>query len=369
MTLPLNTILHGDAIETLNSLPEKSVDLIFADPPYNLQLQKDLWRPNMTKVDAVDDDWDKFSSFEQYDQFTAEWLRAAKRVLKDTGTIWVIGSYHNIYRVGAILQDLGYWILNDILWIKTNPMPNFRGVRFANAHETLLWAKKDKKSKYAFNHFTMKGLNDDKQMRSDWVLPITRGKERIKVNGKKAHPTQKPESLLYRVISSSSKPGDVVLDPFFGSGTTGAVAKKLHRNWIGIERDEGYIKVAQERIDAIDAGEYREDVYLAGVKSTEPRVPFGNLLGNGSLHPGERLWFGERSDVHATILANGHIQCGEIVGSIHQVGKTLKSAPCNGWEYWYYEENGKRKKIDELRKEFRKQMTYPPTPSLEGKGS
>ena len=220
--LPFNTILRGDAIERLNSLPEKLVDLIFADPPYNLQLQKDLWRPNMTKVDAVDDAWEKLSSFEQYDQSTTRWLRAAKRVLKDTGTIWVIGSYHNIYRVGAILQDSDYWILNDILWIKTNPMPNFRGVRFANAHETLLWAQKKKGAKYTFNHFTMKGLNDDKQMRSDWVIPIAKGKERIKVSGKKAHLTQKPESLLYRVISSSSKPGD-----------------------------EGYIKVAQERIDGV----------------------------------------------------------------------------------------------------------------------
>ncbi|OQY29345.1 MAG: hypothetical protein B6I38_08335 [Anaerolineaceae bacterium 4572_5.1] len=356
MALPLNTILHGDAIEVLNSLPENSVDLIFADPPYNLQLRNDLWRPNMTKVDAVDDAWDQFSSFEQYDQFTEAWLTAARRVLKDTGTIWVIGSYHNIYRVGTILQDLDYWILNDILWIKTNPMPNFRGVRFTNAHEILLWAQKKKGAKYTFNHFTMKGLNDDKQMRSDWVLPICSGKERIRANGKKAHATQKPEALLYRVIASSSKPGDVALDPFFGSGTTGAVAKKLHRNWIGIEREEAYIKVAQERIDAIDAGEYQEDVYLAGVKKTEPRVPFGMLLGNGSLRPGERLWFGARSDVHATILANGHIQHGKIIGSIHQVAKALKNAPCNGWEYWYYEENGERKKIDELRKEMRKKM-------------
>jgi len=354
MTLPLNTILHGDVIDMLNSLPENSVDLIFADPPYNLQLQKDLWRPNMTKVDAVNDEWDQFSSFEKYDSFTREWLRATRRVLKEKGTIWVIGSYHNIYRVGKILQDLEYWILNDILWVKTNPMPNFRGVRFTNAHETLLWAQEKKGAKYTFNHFTMKGLNGDKQMRSDWLIPICSRKERIKIEGKKAHATQKPEALLYRVIASSSKPGDVVLDPFFGSGTTGAVAKKLHRKWIGIERDEKYIEVAQKRIDAIDAGEYREEVYLAGVKSTEPRVPFGTLLENGFLRPGERLWFGEQSEVSATILANGHIQCGQLVGSIHQVGKALKNAPCNGWDYWFYEENGERRKIDELRKEFRK---------------
>ena len=356
MRLPINTILLGDAIESLNSLPENSVDLIFADPPYNLQLQKDLWRPNMTKVNAVDDDWDQFNSFEEYDQFTIAWLTAARRVLKDTGTIWVIGSYHNIYRVGTILQDLGYWILNDILWIKTNPMPNFRGVRFANAHETLLWAQKKKGAKYTFNHHTMKGLNEDKQMRSDWVIPLCTGKERIKVNGKKAHATQKPEALLYRVISSSSKPGDIVLDPFFGSGTTGAVARKMHRNWIGIERDESYVKIARARIDAIPQTDYDEDVYLAGVKKTEPRIPFGMLLENGSLNPGERLWFGERSDIHATILANGHIQSGENVGSIHKVAKSLKSAPCNGWEHWYYEKNGERKKIDELRKEIRREM-------------
>ena len=356
MPLPLNKILHGDAIDVLNSLPENSVDLVFADPPYNLQLENELWRPNLTKVDAVKDGWDQFSSFEEYDSFTRNWLRATKRVLKENGTIWVIGSYHNIYRVGKILQDLEYWILNDILWIKTNPMPNFRGVRFTNAHETLLWAKKNKKAKYTFNHFTMKGLNGDKQMRSDWLIPICSGKERIKIEGKKAHTTQKPEALLYRVISSSSKPGDVILDPFFGSGTTGAVAKKLHRNWIGIEREEKYIEIAQKRIDAIDAGEYRTDVYLAGVKSTEKRVSFGTLLENGFLHPGERLWFGEQSEVHATILANGHIQCGQLVGSIHKVSKTLKNAPCNGWEFWYYEKNGERKKIDELRKEFRKEM-------------
>jgi len=356
LQLPLNTILHGDAIEMLNSLPEKSVDLIFADPPYNLQLQKDLWRPNMTKVDAVDDAWDQFKSFEEYDQFTKAWLSSAQRVLKETGTIWVIGSYHNIYRVGTILQDLGYWILNDILWIKTNPMPNFRGVRFANAHETLLWAQKKKGAKYTFNHHAMKGLNDDKQMRSDWVIPLCTGKERIKVNGKKAHATQKPEALLYRVISSSSKPGDVILDPFFGSGTTGAVARKMQRNWIGIERDENYVNIAQERIDAIPEAEFDENVYLAGVKKTERRIPFGMLLENGSLQPGERLWLGAKSKIQATILANGHIQSGDIVGSIHKVANALKRAPCNGWEYWFYEKDGERKKIDELRKEVRQQM-------------
>ncbi len=357
MTLPLNTILRGDATEMLDSLPENSVDMIFADPPYNLQLERALWRPNLTMVDAVDEDWDQFSSFAQYDRFTEAWLKAARRVLKETGTLWVIGSYHNIYRVGKVLQDLDFWILNDIVWIKTNPMPNFRGVRFANAHETLLWAQKKKGAKYTFNHYAMKGLNDDKQMRSDWLIPICSGRERIKIDGKKAHATQKPEALLYRVIESSTKPGDVILDPFFGSGTTGAVAKKLHRNWIGIERKATYIDVAQKRIDAIEPAEYQDDVFLAGVKKTEPRIPFGTLLTNGNLHPGERLWFGAKSDVYATILVNGHLQCNGTVGSIHKVGRALKNnAPCNGWEHWYFEENGERKKIDVLRQRVRAEM-------------
>ena len=357
MNLPINTILRGDAIEMLESLPENSVDMVFADPPYNLQLDKALLRPNMSKVAAVNDDWDQFSSFEQYDFFTEAWLKAARRVLKESGTLWVIGSYHNIYRVGRVLQDLDFWILNDIVWVKTNPMPNFRGVRFANAHETLLWAQKKKGAQYTFNHYAMKALNDDKQMRSDWLIPVCKGKERIRIDGKKAHATQKPEALLYRVIEASTKPGDVIVDPFFGSGTTGAVAKKLHRNWIGIEREEAYIKVAQERIDEIEAGEYQEDVFSAGVKKRFPRIPFGTLLTNGNLHPGERLWFGAKSDTHATILANGHIRCNEIVGSIHKVGKTLKNnAPCNGWTDWYFEENGERKKIDVLRQRMRDEM-------------
>ncbi|MBU1662680.1 MAG: site-specific DNA-methyltransferase, partial [Chloroflexi bacterium] len=237
MNLPINQILPGECVEVLNKLPEKSVDLIFADPPYNLQLSQELWRPNMTRVEAVNDEWDQFASFEAYDQFSRAWLTVCRRVLKDTGALWVIGSYHNIYRLGSILQDLGYWILNDVIWVKTNPMPNFRGVRFTNAHETLIWASKFKGAKYTFNHHAMKALNRGKQMRSDWELPLCTGPERIKVNGVKAHSTQKPESLLYRVILSSSNPGDVVLDPFFGSGTTGAVAKKLHRRWIGIERE------------------------------------------------------------------------------------------------------------------------------------
>ncbi|MFN8402559.1 MAG: DNA methyltransferase [Anaerolineales bacterium] len=252
--LPLNQILHGDCIEILKTLSANSADVIFADPPYNLQLRNDLYRPNLSKVDAVNDGWDKFEDFKAYDTFTRDWLSASRRILKDTGTIWVIGTYHNIYRIGAIMQDLGFWILNDLLWIKDNPMPNFRGVRFTNAHETMIWAQKKKGTKYTFNHHSMKALNEDLQMRSDWrhwELPLVRGKQRVKHNGTKAHSTQKPEALLYRVILASSQRGDLVLDPFFGSGTTGAVAKKLGRNWIGIERDKKYIKVAQQRIDAV----------------------------------------------------------------------------------------------------------------------
>jgi len=247
----LDQIIQGDCVQILQELPAKSVDLIFADPPYNLQLRNPLWRPDMTKVDAVDDEWDKFASYEEYDAFTRQWLWACRRVLKDTGTIWVIGTYHNIHRVGSILQDLGYWILNEVIWIKTNPMPNFRGVRFTNAHETLIWAQKVRGARYTFNHNAMKALNDDLQMRSDWYLPICSGSERLRLDGKKVHATQKPEALLYRVILASSKPGDVVLDPFLGSGTTAVVAKKLGRHWIGIERDPTYIEAAQRRIDAV----------------------------------------------------------------------------------------------------------------------
>jgi DNA modification methylase len=261
--LPLDQILLGDNLDILASLPERSVDLIFADPPYNLQLEGELWRPNNTKVDAVDDEWDQFDDFEAYDIYTEQWLSACRRVLKDDGTIWVIGSYHNIFRVGKIMMDLGYWILNDIVWEKTNPMPNFRGVRFTNAHETLIWAKKSKEQKrYTFNYGAMRNLNDEKQMRSDWEIPLCTGSERIRVNGEKAHTTQKPEALLYRVIMASTNPGDVVLDPFVGTGTTGAVAKKLHRHWIGIERDPDYIKVSphQVRIDRAKAGNKWQDI-------------------------------------------------------------------------------------------------------------
>lgn len=350
-SIPLNQIIHGDCIEVLAALPENSVDLIFADPPYNLQLSKALYRPNLTKVDAVDDGWDKFSDFKSYDEFTRGWLSATQRVLKDTGTIWVIGTYHNIYRVGSILQDLGFWILNDILWLKNNPMPNFRGVRFTNAHETMIWAQKKKGARYTFNHKSMKALNDDLQMRSDWTLPLVTGKNRIRANGTKAHSTQKPEALLYRVIMSASNPGDVVLDPFFGSGTTGAVAKKLGRTWIGIERDKKYIKVAQKRIDAVQAAD--QDA-LHVEKRRQARVPFGALLENGLLRPGQSLYFA-KNGTRAKILSNGHLRCGTITGSIHSVARALfDNAPANGWDVWYYkDESGKKIVIDELREKLR----------------
>lgn len=350
--LPLNQILQGNCIEILKSLPENSVNLVFADPPYNLQLQHDLYRPNLSKVDAVNNNWDKFSSFAEYDAFTCEWLSAARRVLKETGTIWVIGSYHNIFRVGAIMQDLGFWILNDVVWLKTNPMPNFRGVRFTNAHETMIWAQKQQGTQYTFNHHSMKKLNDDLQMRSDWTLPLATGQERIKSNGTKAHPTQKPESLLYRIIMSSSNVRDVILDPFFGSGTTGAVAKKLGRNYIGIERDKKYIKIAQKRIDAVQAA--NDDVLMVE-KLKQVRVPFGNLLESGMLSPGQTLWFA-KNNVKAKILANGHLRCGEVTGSIHGVARSLlKNAPANGWDVWFYkDEKGKKISINELRQKFLK---------------
>ncbi|MBC7878557.1 MAG: site-specific DNA-methyltransferase [Anaerolineales bacterium] len=350
MTLPINQILQGNCVEILKSLPENSVDLVFADPPYNLQLQNDLYRPNLTKVDAVNNNWDRFRSFAEYDGFTYEWLSAARRVLKETGTIWVIGSYHNIFRVGAIMQDMGFWILNDVVWLKTNPMPNFRGVRFTNAHETMIWAQKQQGTQYTFNHHSMKNLNDELQMRSDWVLPLATGQERIKSNGTKAHPTQKPESLLYRIIMSSSKVGDVILDPFFGSGTTGAVAKKLGRNYIGIERDKKYIKIAQKRIDAVQS---TNNDMLMVEKQKQVRVPFGNLLECGLLSPGQTLWFA-KNNIKAKILANGHLRCGDVTGSIHGVARSLlKNAPANGWDVWFYkDEKGKKVAINELRQKF-----------------
>lgn len=359
--LQLDHIYHGDCRELLPTFPAKSVDLIFADPPYNLQLQNELWRPNMTKVDAVDDAWDRFADFATYDQFTRAWLTACRHVLKDTGTIWVIGSYHNIYRVGNILQDLGFWILNDLIWVKTNPMPQFRGVRFANAHETLLWCKKSsEQKKYTFNYHAMKQMNEDKQMRSDWELPLCTGAERLRINGAKAHTTQKPESLLYRVILASSNPGDTILDPFFGTGTTGAVAKKLGRHFVGIEQEETYIQAAQARIDAIPATLFDAEVYgQFETRRTAPRVAFATLLEQSLLLPGQRLYYQKKPDKSATVLADGSLRIADGTrGSIHKIGAVMGNLPaCNGWEHWYYEnEQGVLLVIDTLREQVRQMM-------------
>jgi len=356
--LPLNQIIHGDCVEVMRSFPAKSIDLIFADPPYNLQLRNELWRPNMTKVDAVEDEWDQFGSFAEYDQFSAAWLSACRRVLKDHGAIWVIGSYHNIYRIGALMQNLGFWFLNDVIWLKFNPMPNFHGVRFTNAHETLLWASKSKGARYTFNHYAMKASNDNLQMRSDWALPICSGPERLKLNGKKAHSTQKPEALLYRVILATSNPGDVVLDPFFGSGTTGAVAKKLHRNWIGIELDEHYISLAQNRLDAVTPEPYLERVFdVRDQKRLKPRLPFASLLENGLLRPGQSLYFQADRSKAAFVKPDGNLVIDGFEGSIHQAGRFLVSgSPCNGWDQWYYENSdGILCPIDDLRQIIRDQ--------------
>lgn len=351
-SLPLNRLIKGNCLDVLAQLPENSVDLIFADPPYNLQLRQELWRPNMTKVDAVDDEWDKFSSFAEYDSFTRNWLTACKRVLKSDGALWVIGSYHNIFRVGPIMMDLGYWILNDVVWVKTNPMPNFRGVRFTNAHETLIWAKQSEKARYTFNYHLMKQMNGGKQMRSDWEIPICSGAERIKVDGSKAHPTQKPEALLERVILSSSNPGDVVLDPFFGSGTTGAVAKRLHRRWIGIERDPVYVEVARKRIARVQPQLLPE---VENNRRNAPRVAFVRLLEQGLLHEGQILYFRRDRNKIAEVMADGQLRSNGYLGSIHRVGSLMQGgSACNGWEHWYYQEaGGDLTTINDLREQLR----------------
>ena len=350
--LPLDTILHGDCVAEMARLPEKSVDMIFADPPYNLQLGGDLFRPEGGRVDAVDNDWDKFDSLTTYDNFTRDWLEQARRVLKDDGTIWVIGSYHNIYRVGALLQDADFWILNDVVWRKTNPMPNFRGTRFTNAHETLIWCAKDEGARYTFNYRAMKALNDDLQMRSDWLLPICAGAERMKgADGAKAHPTQKPEALLYRVLLACTKPGDVVLDPFFGTGTTGAVARRLGRRWIGIEREPAYIGVAQERI-ASTLPLDESAVLTVPDKRDQPRVAFGVLVESGLVPAGSALVDAKRR-WSASVLADGSLTCGTHAGSIHKVGAALQGAPsCNGWTFWHVEAAGSIQPIDGLRQQY-----------------
>ncbi|WP_312796108.1 site-specific DNA-methyltransferase [Tianweitania sp.] len=347
----LDTILKGDCVAAMNRLPDHSVDAIFADPPYNLQLEGALHRPDQSKVDAVDDDWDQFESFQAYDAFTRAWLLAARRVLKPTGTIWVIGSYHNIFRVGAIMQDLGFWILNDVVWRKTNPMPNFRGRRFQNAHETMIWASRDRSAKgYTFNYESMKAANDDVQMRSDWLFPICTGNERLKdEKGVKIHPTQKPEALLARVMLSSTKPGDVVLDPFFGSGTTGAVAKRLGRHYVGIEREQAYIDAAQERIADVKTLE-RQALELLVSKRSEPRIAFVSLIDAGLMKAGTKLYDAKRRYT-AVVRADGTLSCGTLAGSIHKVGAQVQEAEaCNGWTFWHYERAGGLTPIDELRR-------------------
>ncbi len=358
--LPLNTILSGDCIEMMNSLPEESVDLIFADPPYNLQLKGDLHRPDNSKVDAVDDEWDQFSSFAAYDKFTREWLAAARRLLKPNGAIWVIGSYHNVFRMGAELQNQGFWILNDVVWRKSNPMPNFRGKRFTNAHETMIWASKSEGGKYTFNYEALKALNEGVQMRSDWVLPICTGHERLKNEaGEKAHPTQKPESLLHRVLVGSTNPGDVVLDPFFGTGTTGAVAKMLGRDFIGIEREAAYREVAEKRIAGVKKYD-KEALQVSTSKRAQPRVPFGQLVERGMLRPGEEL-YSMNGRYKAKVRADGTLVGKDVKGSIHQVGAAYEGAPsCNGWTYWTYKKEGKKVPIDLLRQEIRAEMETRP---------
>ena len=344
----LNKIIKGDSLEVLKELPDNSVDLIFADPPYNLQLKKELYIPNQTKVDGVNDEWDKFDSFKEYDEFTFKWLKECKRILKENGSFWVIGTYHNIFRIGKLMQDLGFWILNDIVWIKTNPMPNFRGTRFNNAHETLIWATKSKDSKYTFNYKSMKIYNDDKQMRSEWYIPFCQGKERLKdENGNKLHSTQKPEELLYRIIISTSKVGDIVLDPFFGSGTTGAVAKRLKRNFIGIEREEKYIKAAEERIKKVYP--LNRELLELKVEEKRPKVPFGNLIESGFIKVGEYL-YDKSLKYKAKVLANASIEYNNEVGSIHKISaKILNKTSNNGWKYWYVKRDNKLILIDELR--------------------
>ena len=334
--LQLDAILQGDCRQVLQSLPEECVDLVFADPPYNLQLGTDeLLRPNQTHVDGVDDSWDAFDSFAEYDRFTEEWLRACRRVMKPTATLWVIGTYHNIHRVGRILQDMGYWLLNEVCWVKTNPMPQFRGVRFTNAHETLLWAKKSEKQKrYTFNYQLMKALNGDKQMRSDWLLPICTGAERLRVGGEKVHSTQKPEALLERVILSSSNAGDVVLDPFFGSGTTGAVAKRLGRHWLGVERDPVYIGAAQERIAAVEAGSAPQLALDIVEPRRLPKVSFATLVAAGEIAPGTCLYLNQSPSLVAEVQSNGDIRFGDAVGSIHSVGRQARRRPAsNRWAH------------------------------------
>ncbi|HEY6921156.1 MAG TPA: site-specific DNA-methyltransferase [Methyloceanibacter sp.] len=354
--LPLGKIIVGDCVEVLDTLPEDCIDLVFADPPYNLQLSNELLRPDNSRVDGVDDDWDKFGSFAAYDQFTHAWLKACRRVLKPDGSLWVIGSYHNIFRVGAALQDLGFWVLNDVIWRKTNPMPNFRGRRFTNAHETLVWASMGPKARYTFNYDSMKALNDDLQMRSDWLFPICSGAERLKQDcGRKTHPTQKPEALLHRIILASSNADDVVLDPFLGSGTTAVVAKRLGRSFIGIERDKSYADAAKARLATLVRLD-KDSLQIAKGKRGEPRIPFGALVELGLISPGTVL-YDAMARHEAKVRADGSIAAAGAQGSIHKIGAHVQGAlACNGWTFWHYEAEGRLMPIDALREAARRQL-------------
>ncbi len=347
-----NKIINGDSLEELKKIPRETFDLIFADPPYNLQLKSELVRPDRSKVDAVNDKWDQFENFKKYDEFTYKWLSECKRILKKDGAIWVIGSYHNIFRVGTAIQNLGFWILNDVIWNKNNPMPNFRGTRFTNAHETLIWASKSEKSKYTFNYQSLKCLNDDLQMRSNWDLPICSGAERLKKNGKKVHSTQKPEALLHRVLLASTNKNDMILDPFLGSGTTATVAKKLGRNYFGIEKEKNYFKAAEIRVKNVKP---IEDDLLDTLKNnrSKPRIPFGSLVELGIIKPGTSI-FDNKKKITAKILADGSIKHNRSEGSIHKVAAAILGAEtCNGWTYWYYKSGDTLKPIDDLRQKFR----------------
>ena len=343
-----NKIINGDSLEELKKIPRETFDLIFADPPYNLQLKSELTRPDRSKVSAVNDKWDQFENFKKYDDFTYEWLSECKRILKKDGAIWVIGSYHNIFRVGTAIQNLGFWILNDVIWNKNNPMPNFRGTRFTNAHETLIWASKSEKSKYTFNYQSLKCLNDDLQMRSNWDLPICNGSERLKKDGKKIHSTQKPEALLHRILLATSNKNDLILDPFLGSGTTATVAKKLGRNYFGIEKEKNYFKAAEQRIKTTKA---IEDDLLDTLKNnrSKPRIPFGSLVELGIIKPGTNI-FDNKKKITARIMADGSIKHNQAEGSIHKVAATILGAEsCNGWTFWHCDINGRTYPIDYLR--------------------
>ncbi|MDX2259863.1 MAG: site-specific DNA-methyltransferase [Hyphomicrobiaceae bacterium] len=353
---PCDVVLEGDCLAHLARLPDASVDLVFADPPYNLQLERDLLRPNNTRVDGVDDDWDKFASFADYDRFTRAWLAQCHRILKPDGAIWVIGSYHNVFRLGVALQDLGYWLLNDVVWRKVNPMPNFRGRRFTNAHETLIWAAREERSRYTFNYDSMKAGNDDLQMRSDWLFPICAGPERLKDDdGRKAHPTQKPEALLTRILQATTKPGDLVLDPFFGTGTTGAVARRLGRRYIGIERDRDYVAAARQRIAATPPLPAEALITLPS-KRAEPRIPFSTLLELGILAAGSPL-FDPARRIRAEVRADGTLAWRSRQGSIHRLGAEVQGKQaCNGWTFWHYEAGGSLRPIDHLRDEAKRHL-------------